>query len=895
LANGWRKLGRLCSSATEADPATIATCREQAGRMRVAAPEVKHSPFLSSPCLVGLYRPVILLPESMSGSELCDVLIHELAHLSRRDAQWHLLSRLTTAVFCVQPLLWELARRLELAAEEVCDDHVLHFGTDRRAYARQLADIAERASDSFVAAGVGVVARRSMLVRRVVRILDSSRPLSIRSSRLLLAMVLAGGLLGTGGAGLIGIAQRSSVSASEAGITSEEAVGQLAAIGDDAAEPATQIRGRVVGPEGQPVAGARIAVIGLKQRLVPRVSLSLPPTEVLAEKITDSLGIYQVSLPGRTLRAYARAEILASAPGTGLAWQTLDLEARQLDVPLVLPAEQPIRGRLLDMEGQPAAGVRVRPFLIRASKASTDGPIIFPAVGTPPAAWPQPVTTDQQGRFSIANVPANYGVWLVSEGTDRFVRAELKLNLDVNLPGSGNHRGIASRVQSRDTAPDDEEVFKLHSARIFTGIVRYEDTGEPSAHARLGIHPLGDFVSGASGVVRHSPSISEPVIPLQSFMQFWAEGSTDAQGRFRLSPVPGEQYALWAVPPDGTPYLIRRLQPIAWTGAPVTQIDVTLPRGVLLRGTVVEADTGAAVADALVRYVPEQANNPDHADDIFPEQSLSGPDGRFEIAVLPGPGRLLVDGPTSEYVLKEIGSQQLSHGQPGGQREYSHAVREIHPERGSEPAGMTIELQRGSNVTVRLTDEAGEPVDGVRVISRLNVRPENRYHRFLATASGGQFQFSGLADSQQYPVYFLDADRQRGGSVVLEAGDPMRQVVLTACGQATAILIDSEGNRLAKFRPRIEMIVTPGVPEYDADAMLRGELAADVVELYRIDRANYEPGPRTDEQGRITFPALIPGATYRLTGTFGGRRIIVREFTVGTGKTISLGEIVIRR
>ena len=301
------------------------------------------------------------------------------------------------------------------------------------------------------------------------------------------------------------------------------------------------------------------------------------------------------------------------------------------------------------------------------------------------------------------------------------------------------------------------------------------------------------------------------------------------------------------------------------------------------------------MADALVRYVPEQANNPDHADDIFPEQSLSGPDGRFEIAVLPGPGRLLVDGPTSEYVLKEIGSQQLSHGQPGGQREYSHAVREIHPERGSEPAGMTIELQRGSNVTVRLTDEAGEPVDGVRVISRLNVRPENRYHRFLATASGGQFQFSGLADSQQYPVYFLDAKHQRGASAILEGSDRMRQVVLTACGQATAMLIDSEGNRLAGFRPRIEMIVTPGVPECDADAMLRGELAADAVDLSLIDRAHYEPGPRTDEQGRITFPALIPGATYRLTATFGDRRVVVREFTARTSETISLGEIVIRR
>jgi beta-lactamase regulating signal transducer with metallopeptidase domain len=873
LANGWRKLWCLCASATEPDPATVATCQEVACLMHVAVPEVKHSPFLSSPCLAGVHRPVVLLPESLSGDELRNVLIHELAHLSRRDAQWHLLSRLTTAVFFVQPLLWELARWLELAAEEVCDDHVLHLGTDRRAYARLLADIAERASNHFVAAGVGVVSRPSILARRVGRILDPSRPLSIRSSRLLRVMVLVSGIVFTGGAGLIGVAQRSVASASDAGITSEEAVGQVVETSEDVSEPAVRIRGQVVGPEDQPVAGARIAVIGLKQRLVPRVSLSLPPTEVLAETITDSLGIYQISLPRRILRAYARAEVLASAPGTGLAWQTLDLEARQVDMPLVLPAEQPIRGRLLDTEGRPAAGVRVLTCLIRASKSGSDGPILFPVVGTPPAAWPQPVTTDEQGRFTIANVPASYGVWLVSEGTDRFARHELVLNFEFNF--HENDRDTSFRVQVKSIGPDEEAVFQVQPARIFTGIVRYEDTRQPSPGTRLTIYSLQPFQSPSNSV----------------------EGSTDSQGRFRLSPVPGDQFAFWAVPPDGTPYLIRRLQSIAWTEDDrEKQIDVTLPRGVLLRGTVVEADSGAVVAEALVRYVAEQANNPDHADDILPEQTVSGPDGRFEIAVLPGPGRLLVDGPTSQYVLQEIGSQQLSHGHSGGQREYSHAVREIDPERGSEPAGMKIELQRGSSVTVHLTDEAGETADGVRVISRLNVRPENRYNRFLATASGGHFQFSGLADSQLYPVYFLDAEHQRGASAILEAGDQMRQVMLTACGQATATLIDSAGNRLARFRPRmIEMIVTPGVPAYDADAILRGELAADAVDLSRIDRASYEPGPQTDEQGRITFPALIPGATYRLTGTFGGSRVVVREFTARPGETISLGEIVIRR
>jgi len=60
-----------------------------------------------------------------------------------------------------------------------------------------------------------------------------------------------------------------------------------------------------------------------------------------------------------------------------------------------------------------------------------------------------------------------------------------------------------------------------------------------------------------------------------------------------------------------------------------------------------------------------------------------------------------------------------------------------------------------------------------------------------------------------------------------------------------------------------------------------------------IDRTNYwQPAP-TDSDGRITFPALIPGATYRIEGYKDHSMFIAKEFSVESGQTQVLGEIVV--
>jgi hypothetical protein len=95
--------------------------------------------------------------------------------------------------------------------------------------------------------------------------------------------------------------------------------------------------------------------------------------------------------------------------------------------------------------------------------------------------------------------------------------------------------------------------------------VTYADTGKPVPHA-----PLRVMASrGNVGL----PAVFE----------------TDAEGRCRVNPRPSDRvFNVWAYPPDREPYLIDHKR-IDWPkGALEQSLELTLPRGVMIRGKVTE-------------------------------------------------------------------------------------------------------------------------------------------------------------------------------------------------------------------------------------------------------------------------------------------------------------------
>jgi len=92
----------------------------------------------------GLRRPVLLLPESAQRWDAPRrrvVLLHELAHVARRDWPALLLAEVAVAVYWFHPLTWILARRLRREAERAADDRVLAAGTKPSVYAGHLLGI----------------------------------------------------------------------------------------------------------------------------------------------------------------------------------------------------------------------------------------------------------------------------------------------------------------------------------------------------------------------------------------------------------------------------------------------------------------------------------------------------------------------------------------------------------------------------------------------------------------------------------------------------------------------------------------------------------------------------------------------------------------------------------
>ncbi len=84
------------------------------------------------PGVTGLLRQTITVPEDLSSSlepsEWDAVLLHELAHVKRRDNLSAAFAQLLTCIFWFHPLLWWIERRLIAEQERACDEMALSFG-----------------------------------------------------------------------------------------------------------------------------------------------------------------------------------------------------------------------------------------------------------------------------------------------------------------------------------------------------------------------------------------------------------------------------------------------------------------------------------------------------------------------------------------------------------------------------------------------------------------------------------------------------------------------------------------------------------------------------------------------------------------------------------------------
>jgi hypothetical protein len=240
-------------------------------------------------------------------------------------------------------------------------------------------------------------------------------------------------------------------------------------------------------------------------------------------------------------------------------------------------------------------------------------------------------------------------------------------------------------------------------------------------------------------------------------------------------------------------------------------------------------------------------------------------------------------------------------GQRGGRRFYAHDIVSYEAKAGAGSLELTATLRPSRAIKGRVAGPAGEMVKDALVLSRQQLDSINltwQEYNFIH-AREGRFVLPGFDLEKSSPVYFLDAEHKWGTAVEL-SGKPSDQeltVRLQPCGQANARFVGPDRKPVAKLRlgPYVQLLMTPG--SRTLGLVDKGEsLWADAAYLPNINWNEFA----TDNDGRITLTALIPGAPYRIsdwsTVNVQGKGYQIRkDFTIKPGEIVDLGDILVEK
>jgi hypothetical protein len=641
------------------------------------------------------------------------------------------------------------------------------------------------------------------------------------------------------------------------------------------------VTGRVLRPDGRAAANVPVEIIAAPRAPEAGTDVEREAFTVLGRDQTDADGRFDIEAARAPSSRFSGAFALAGADGPGSAFGcvAIGLDAQWVDdsrgtvVPeLRLPPEQVIRGKLVDVSGQPIAGVEVHFGGAYTASPAAQGRGFHVANfapgyvwrGSPTSirAWPKAVTTDAQGRFTFPGI--GRGLLVTFNIRDpRFAQQWLEVRTDED----GGPKEVSAALQP---------------SKIITGRILAADTGRPIPDAVLSVRASADMFG-----------------PMMT-TKFRADG----QGRYRINPSAGNYFRLRAFAPEGRPYLARETE-FDWTkGAVQKELDLTLPRGVLIRGKVTEQGTGRPVAGASVQFFPFNQSG----DVVFGFEAIvtSKDDGSFQVAVPPGKGHLLVLGPTLEYIPEVIGGNVLyGAGQPGGGRMYTHAIITYEARAGEAAHEISATLRSGRTVRGNVVGPAGEVVRNGVILTRQQIDPTNlvwERNHFLRVRDG-RFAVPGLDPEKPAPAYFFDPEHGWGASVELsgrQAGEEVT-VQLKPCGRAKVRFVGPDGKPVARLGlgSYVHLLMTPGSTRRFPPDPTR-PLEADAAFLNSVDPKHYPSQFATDADGRADLVSLIPGAPYRVsdwsTANVQEKGVQLRkDFTVGPGETIDLGNILVEK
>jgi RNA polymerase sigma factor (sigma-70 family) len=750
------------------------------------------------------------------------------------------------------------------------------------------------------AAGSGLTAQAAALVE------EGSKAMVLSKSKLLTGALLLAGLLGVGAiSGGRQVAQAPAVrpnSARSALNTTQEApkVPKVERPVPPAQEQKPQVAaanaksqatitftGKVLDAKIKPVSKAFVAFLGRPKRMT-QVDPEITFPEVLAQGQADATGEFKMAVPRIAAADYWELNLVAWGPGHALGVKRVPSDPRDSRWVVLMSQEKILHGRLVDLQRQSAAGVKVSITHLEGMSSIFQGhqSIEFNAPPTGLKAWPRPVTTDADGRFTVRGVGKDW-MAVLSIADTQFAAQKLVVN------PTGSIKYILDQDRRMGRAASSVDVSGKNTSQPFTwiglpaqaleGTITQGDTGKPVPHARI-------IVYGSRGT--YSAVMADRV-----------EGQADASGKYRIVPRPGDHYILLVYPPKGEPYLLAKRQ-FVWKDSAALQRteDMVMSPAVMVEGIVTEATSGRPVAGASVEYFAHPKDNPFFKRADLPIMSsqkqlgLSAADGTFRVPVLPGKGFLLITTATDKYTRVKVSPLELGTQHIPPHWHYPQGCVKLDLKLGTRTHALKVALRPALSVPVRLVGPNGEPVRQTLVVNPGHIR-QGYTHEYpeplRMTAS--EFTLNGLNWDSENVVYVYSSDKQLGARLRLTAEDAVRgplNVKMQPCGTARVRLVDEKGKFMDGWKAELELVLSPGESRFKFEA---NKVAGEALPVGNLDLVRYgllQP----DAKGRFTLPSLIPGATYRvfvqarqgyLLGTD-------RTFTVEPGQTLDLGDVTVK-
>jgi beta-lactamase regulating signal transducer with metallopeptidase domain/peroxiredoxin len=795
---------------------------------------------LTTPCLIRVWRPLVLLPtcqcETARREELGAILAHELAHLKGNDPAFNLLLHALSIALWFHPLVWFARRAHAEACDYICDALAAGYIEDAEFYGCVLARLALRLAEQPTVVGLAMAAR-SRVEHRIEAARRKCAIVCLPRWRVAVAVAAAGATSLLWG----GLTISETIAEPPAATQTASSTTKQNPRNDDAreeeAKPAKpeptmrQMTIHAVAREtDEPLKGVGLDFHG-----------SIGEQSFRKFLVTDGEGNAQLTWSAndelKSLWMTASKDGFVSQHYIWLGQQhKVEVQDR---IELRLDTGRPIGGTVHDVSGQPIVGAQLEIHM--------------------PATWPKlanwvftaaTLNTDAEGKWTWADAPADVSRLGIGVSRADYLRGSSSADRGMNnVAVLKKGLEVKGRVVNADAEP-------VAGAKVRLCLDRFGSNPPQTTTDADGRFVLKNCQPGASAVTVEaeglSPALKEVVVG-------------DKMDEVPIDLAPGNTLTIKVVERGGKPLADVWVVSDTWRGHRTLELSArTNPEGVVVfRG----APDDAVMFDVLkqgymsVRRAPLKASSEPHVVVMHPPLQITGrvtdaqsgqPVEQFRVRVgWRFAGRDDVfwsrDEPTpfnnGRYDFKAAEPMEAHVLQIVADGYLAATSRDFKSDEGVQTLDFALEPGTGATGVVFLAD--GSPAAGAEV--------------GLATHSKRAFLKSGSFDTNQNHGDIIKTDADGRFEFPSQGDEPFLLIFVHESGFAERLSKELNADEPIVLEPwgRIEGLVT-----------INGKPAPDCGIVFLPDRpdsrrthpyVHYDYHVKSDEIGRFSIDHVIPG------------------------------------